>query len=601
MFMSILTRLVPLATGGDFKTFFKRYGMIFLIGIVSTLDCIFVYMIAEKLPFRHDLTAERKYSVDPGLSRIMHKLDDQVQITYFVYARIQQFAELKLKMIDKLTEIKNASDGWVDFKVEEVDKEDAKLLQELNGHHMIQQLSAGGNEELSVSMFVSGMKITYKDIEAAYIPQMVYSEQLELELADQLLQLYYRDKPADKPLVAIDLPPSPQGRNIPGQPQRGNGYEWLTSETSRFQISPKKFDVKSIDMTQNNSIPEKSASLIMIRPKLMDERQKYEVEKYLAEGGHVLLIASPIRAFGSSNVEMTPFGLESYLKDCGISLGTNILCDRSHINVADQQQQQYVPVPYFIRIKPENIDQTSSLTRYMRGLVMPTATEIIFDDDVLKKNNLAATVLAKTTPQNWELKVNKYNGIEGEINPRDTASLNNPQKATFAVVKGQFPFPYEGKPVPDWPVAPADKDKDKEKDKDKDKPKSPANATVTKREGTLIICSAPEAFYEPYFDQQALAQLMVANVVLLTNLVENMSYGDDFIGMRTKQYETRTIAKLAPVEKEKERQIWKGVLIVAVPVLVMFFAIYRFLLRRASQLDYERKFAGTTGPSSFSA
>ena len=80
-----------------------------------------------------------------------------------------------------------------------------------------------------------------------------------------------------------------------------------------------------------------------------------------------------------------------------------------------------------------------------------------------------------------------------------------------------------------------------------------------------------------------------------------MSYGDDLIKLRSKHYETRIISKLYGEDKEATRQIWKVALIAGVPIFVLLFAIYRFILRRINQLSYERKFAGTTGPSSFSA
>ena len=89
------------------------------------------------------------------------------------------------------------------------------------------------------------------------------------------------------------------------------------------------------------------------------------------------------------------------------------------------------------------------------------------------------------------------------------------------------------------------------------------------------------------------------NISMLLNLTESMSYGDDLIKLRVKHYETRIISKLSGDENEQLRKIWKVLLIIAVPVLVLLFAVYRFILRRISQLSYERKFAGSIGPSSF--
>ncbi len=591
--------LVPLILTGDMATFFKRYALTLAIGIVGVAVAILINTLAQKLSLRADLTTDQKYTVSPGLRNIVTKMSDQVQIIYYVSGKIQQFVEIKLNMTDKLNEIKTATNGMVDFKVEEVDQKDEKLMAELGQHGFIQQIQSNSGDEMSFSLLISGMKITYKDHESLYIPRIYYPNEVEYELGDKLIELYTKDKPSEKPVIAVNLPPAPMGANMPGRPQQGSGFEWIVD--SPVSISNKKFEVKQIDMSQNGSIPEKTSLLILVRPKLMDERQRYEVEKYLAEGGKVMLLASPVRTFGDS-IEQTPFGLEDYLKDFGVAFGKNIIADKSHLSVQANKRTFEFP-PYFVRIKPENIDQTTALTRLMPGLCMPTPTEIVLDKDALDKAKLAYTVLAKTTEQNWELKVAPGSmEIDKESTKQPTGA--NPQKTVFAMIKGQFPFPYEGKPVPEWPTSEKDKDKDKEKGKDKEKPKAPVIASVasTKHEGTLVIFTAPEAFYGPYLEEPNLRGLIqTGNISLLLNVTESMSYGDDLIKLRSKHYETRIISKLYGEDKEATRQIWKVALIAGVPIFVLLFAIYRFILRRINQLSYERKFAGTTGPSSFSA
>lgn len=586
--------IVPLIYTGDFATFLKRFGLTVGIGLVGVLVAILVNSISQKASVRSDLTADQKYSVSPGLLNIAKKLDDQVEIVYYVSSKIQEFVQIKLDLTDKLNEIKNATHGMVDFKIEDVDQKDEKLMAELGKYGFLRQVQSGSNDELSFSILISGMKITYKDQESAYIPQIYASNDLEYALADKLLELHTKSKPSDKPVIAINLPASGQGFNMPGRPQQGSGFEWIVNEASPASINSKKFDVKQIDMSQNQPIPEKTSLLIMIRPKLMDDRQKYEVEKYLAEGGKVMLFASPVRALGE-NLEQTPFGLEDYFKDIGVTFQHAILADKSHLAVSMNQRTFEFP-PYFLKIKPENIDQTTALTRLMPGLCMPTPTEISLDGSMLDKAKLAYTVLAKTTDQNWEIPA-VGNSLDLDKSRMQWNGKTQAPKTVFAMIKGQFPFPYEGKPVPEWPAAEKEKDK-----KDKEKPKAPVLASVatTKHDGTLVVCSSPEAFYGPYLEEPNLRGLIQSgNISMLLNLTESMSYGDDLIKLRVKHYETRIISKLSGDENEQLRKIWKVLLIIAVPVLVLLFAVYRFILRRISQLSYERKFAGSIGPSSF--
>ena len=582
--------VIPLIYSGDFVTFFKRFGLTVLIGFAGILMAVLINSISQKASLRSDLTTDQKYSVNPGLLNVSKKLTDQVQIVYYVSSKIQEFVQIKLDLTDKLNEIKNATNGMIDFKIEDVDQKDEKLMAELGTKGFLRQIQSNSNDELSFSILISGMKITYKDLESVYIPQIYASNDLEYALGEKMIELYTKEKPSEKPTIALNLPPSGQGFNMPGKPQQGSGFEWIANGAS-----DKKFDVKQIDFSQNQPLPDKTSLLLMVRPKLMDERQKYEVAKYLAEGGKVLMFASPIRALGDT-VEQTPYGLENYFKDIGITLGSSVLADKSHLSVSVNRRTFEFP-PYFIRIKPENIDQSTSLTRLMPGLCMPTPTEISFDKGLLDKQKLALTVLAKTTENSWELKTI---GTTLDKNSMQEPAKSGTQKVVFAMIKGQFPFPYEGKPVPEWPAA--EKEKDKKDDKEKDKPKLPVIASVSssKKEGTLVLCSSPEAFYGPYLEEPNLRNLIqTGNVSMLLNVTESMSYGDDLVKLRTKNYETRIISKLSGAEKENLRQMWKLALIAGVPALVLLFAVYRFMWRRLDQLNYERKFAGSIGPSSF--
>jgi len=588
--------LVPLILTGDVTAFFKRDAVLLAAAAVALVVAVLVNLLADKKFGRIDLTAEKKYSISEEMHHIIDRLgEDQAKLTYYVFSSLSAFEPMKRDMLDKLNEIKNASKGRIEIEV--VDPQgNAKLLEDLKGKGYLQQVQQASKDEMSLSKIMSGLQITYKDKPSVDIPVIYQSDSLEYELGGKLLELTL-DK---KPVIALDIPPAPPQANPMMQQRKpqGSGFEWLT----QGGIDNKKFDVKSIDLSENNSIPKDAALFIAIRPKEMNERQRYDVEKYLAEGGKVMLLASPFKVsheFGWK-VEKTPTGLEDYLKECGITFGQDFIADKSHLrqpitlNPFTGEEQLFENL-FFIKIKPENIDQNTSLTRLMPGLVMPSPAEIKLDKEIISKSKFDAVVLAKTSAESWVVPFSE--SIEPEkITAPDT--FPHPDMPVFVMLKGQFPFPFEGKPVPEWPKA-APSDKEKEKDKDKDK--KPETATAAKKPGALVVCTAPEAFFLTYLQHQYTGPQMRGNVELIANISESMSLGDDLMKLRTKRYETRAITGLAGKENESSRQYWKAFLIFGIPILVFIFAIYRFVLRRIRQLAYERKFAGTIGPSSFSA
>src|ERR1043165_5025179 len=395
--------LVPLIIYGDPLAFFKRDAVIWGSGAVALLLAILINLMADKFPRRFDLTAEKKYSVSQELKNILSKLDHQAKITYYVYANFQEFAQYKRNMLDKLGEIKNASGGKIELEVVSIDPNDPKdeqLLKELKQKGFESQANTSQKDEMKLSIFYSGLKLTYKDKDTEYLPRMWEADELEYELASRLIPWTLKEKA----VVAIDSPPPPpQQQQMPGRPPPQGPYDWLAVQG----FDPKRFDVKQTDLTENNSVPKGTRLLILMRPKEFNERQRYEVIKYLAEGGSLLYVAAPFKVsaeFGSLRAEKAPTGLENYFKEFGVTLGEDFIADHSHMlqifkNPFTGEEMQRIENPLFLKIRPENIDQESVLTRLMPGLVLPHAAEIILDDKVLANAKLVPTVLARTTDQ----------------------------------------------------------------------------------------------------------------------------------------------------------------------------------------------------------
>src|SRR4051812_10259825 len=164
--------IVPLIIYGDPASFFKRDAVIWAAGGVALLVAILVNLMADKFPRRIDLTSEKKYSVSPELKHVLSTLDDEVKIIYYNYSTLQQFVPLRRDMIDKLSEVKNASNGKVELEIINVDPKDEQTTKELDSKGFAIQANSSGDSEVSISKLYSGVKITYKDKEAEYIPKI---------------------------------------------------------------------------------------------------------------------------------------------------------------------------------------------------------------------------------------------------------------------------------------------------------------------------------------------------------------------------------------------------------------------------------------------
>ncbi|MGD0093684.1 MAG: Gldg family protein, partial [Planctomycetota bacterium] len=464
--------------------------------------------------------------------------------------------------------------------------------------HQVQDIQ---KDKFAVSVLFTGLKIAYKDKKKVDIPAVGRAEQIEYQLGSKILELTL-DK---KPVIAVDVPPAPPNQMMQqmGRQPQPSGYEWLQHGWGEDAA---KFEFKTVNLSENNSIPADAALFVLVRPKELDERQRYEVVKYLAGGGKVLLLASPFKVaheFGW-RASKTPTGLEDYLATVGITFNPDFVCDHSNLRMPKSLnvftgEIEYSHNPFFVRILGENIDQESVLTRFMPGLLMPSPAEIKVDQALVQKNGLTERLLAKTSRQSWTIPFNEAVNPENEMKyDADTKTFTG-AKTVFVMLEGQFPFPYEGKPAPEWkPESSDDKDKDKAKEKDKSKEQKPPEiAKVELKPGALVLCSSPEAFHSMYLQDRNIGQQMQGNASLVVNIAETFSLGDDLVKLRSRHYETRSIDILEG--KDSKRNWIKFFLIAGMPLVVFAFAVGRAMWRSYTQNRYERGFAETTGPSSF--
>src|SRR5262249_49911390 len=151
------------------------------------------------------------------------------------------------------------------------------------------------------------------------------------------------------------------------------------------------------------------------------------------------------------------------LKDLGISYNPNFVADNSNVRLVPLQQflfrgqkPEEQRLPYFVRVIPENIDQESVLTKLLPGLGAPFPAAIELDTDKIKKSGLKEEILAKTSKQTWTVPFSESFNPESELNKKyDEATQHyEGNKNIFVMLEGQFPFPYEGKPVPEWAAPP---------------------------------------------------------------------------------------------------------------------------------------------------
>lgn len=555
---------------------------------------VFANLLADRGFVRVDLTADKKYSLSEPFRTIIGRLDDQMKVTYCVSKAVPDWFEgTKRDILDRLREIEMASKGQI--KLEVVDPEDnEELKKELEKENLNFTVGTREKGKLTYTVLNTSLRLTYADKPADWVPVVQRPEDLEYDLANKVYSLTQKEKP----VVAIqrpkpDRPPMMMGRQPP------DPYGWLLSDPDTL----KKVDVKDVDLTESSNIPDGTKLLILVRPKDLGERARYEVVRYLASGGRVLLLASPYKVTndmfgGGLRVEKAPTGLEEYLKEIGITFDPDFVCDENNVRLPQLNlftgEVKYLVYPFFVQILPGSIDQESPITRLLPQLVMPFPAAVNLNKDAATKAGVTTTVLASTSSLSWK---EPYSDTFDPKNFNEKSAGKNPSLPVFVQMEGTFPFPWEGKPVPAWTVSNQEQEEGAQK---KDEPrKDEGKATVERKgSGMLFIWSAPDSFDRSYLEGRQMGEEFQGNIAVLPNIVESCVLGEELVKLRSKQFATRTIHTLNGKDERKLQVAVKLCMIAGSAILLIACGMVYWFVRRSGQVRYEREMSNS-GPSSF--
>lgn len=582
-----------MAVAKSTRNAYLALAVVLALGVV-----IFANLVADRGFARVDLTADRKYSLSEPFRNVLGRLQDQLKVTYCVSKNVPEWFEgTRRDILDRLREIEMASSGKITLEV--VDPEDnEELKKELEKQNLNFTVGTREKGKLSYTILNTSLRLTYAAKPSDWVPVVQQSEDLEYDLANKIYTLTQENKP----VVAIMRPKPEQPPMMMGQ-RPPNPFGWLLSDPD----TAKKVDVKDIELTENSAIPENARLVILIRPKDLSERARYEVVRYLAGGGRVLLIASPYKVSnemfgGGLRVEKTPTGLESYLQDLGLTPLTDFVCDDNNLRLPKEfnpftGEVKYAAYPFFVKILPGSIQQESPITRLLPGLVMPYPSTMVIDEQKAKAAGVNVSILAKTSALSWK---EPYSDTFDPSKFNEGQAGREPNLPVFVQLEGTFPFPWEGKDVPKWSGAPEKKDEAAEK-KDEAKKDEGAKATVARKQGAtpmLFIWTCPESFDRIYLEDRQVGNEFRGNIAVLPNIVESCSLGEDLVKLRSKQFAARSINTFDKKDQQALKFTIKVLMIAGTAMGLVIAGLVYWFVRRSGQVRYEREMS-QSGPSSF--
>lgn len=559
---------------------------------------------------RFDLTEGKIYTISSATKKILRQLKAPVIAKFYVSPSDKMptgMKTLEQDVIDKLDELRIASKGKFSYKIfhmeaanivegKEKAEEKEESLEEQLQRKGIQpfQIRAIESDEVVVRLVYAALSLAYKEKPDEIVPRLTPDMLNELEYL--VISKVYRMTLAETPKLAMVAPYeeknvepelaallSQLGQRAP-EAYREDQYELLP-----LALEYEGYQVSRIRFTEKDPLPKDTKTLIVIEPKNLNERQRYEINRFVRGGGALFLAVQQYTYnYAPRGRELQIFPQQSkpeansLISSWGFEVDESILVDEQHdvINLSGGARlgpfeiSVPVKVPIQILITESGMNQDVSITSRLSPIFYLWGTALKMNEAKIKSQNLEAKILLSSSAASWTVPFEP-----GILTPQQLEFQPQSQKGPLPVAllaQGQFADAFEGKPVPDWP-------------KESELPEPPAEIEDKSKASPLAITPAPGKLVltgAVTFLQKHLIK-GGGHLNFFLNSIDALTLGDELVTIRSKQPIDRSIGRVSTTSKV----VWRFFVTVFVPLVIAVIGALRVFLRRQSKQNYLKNLA----------
>lgn len=591
------------------------------IFVSATAVCVGIFLVFNWFVLdinlgRFDLTERKIFTVSETTKKVLKELKVPALVKYYVSPQSKmptQIKTLEQDITDKLQEFKIASGGKFDYKIfhmeaANVDGSQAGKPGDKEGGEssLEEQLERKGiepfriqsieSDQMGVRMIYSAMSIAYKEKPEEIISQVLPNNVDELEYL--ILSKIFRMTLNEVPNIALVAPyedktMDPSLASILSQLGGGQVPEQFRQDEFRLAqgaLEYAGYKFSRVKLSKDEPIPANSKTLVILNPKSLNERQRYEINRFIHEGGSVLLGVQnktydyrPAGRRGISvfarpeNPDVNPL-----IEPWGVTIDDSILMDEQSemIQISGGMQGPFsiaIPVktPLHILIGQDGMNPNYSITSNLSPIFYLWGSAINLNDPKLKELNLSSEILLKSSPQSW-----KYSAQNPTLSLADFAppsQFGGPYPLAV-MVSGQFPNNFlDRKTLPMWPEDSKPATEGEAVPSEEDLAKQATQAPVLNaKPGKLLLVGASTIFKEDLMGGQG------GHLNFFLNSIDALTLNDDLTKIRSKQEISRRIRKVSTAENIA----WKFFVMMLVPIIILVIGGIRLFLRRQVKQNY---------------
>lgn len=578
--------------------------------------CIAISMITNSLfmdiPLgRYDLTENKLYTITDSTKEILKGLRAPVLVKLYISRKESMPTALKnleQDIVDQFEELSVFSGGNLSYRVFHMEAVQRRTDDEKGEDTFEDKLQKKGispfqvqsieQDEVGIKLIYSSIAIAYKEKEEAIISRIIPQSTNNLEY--ELISRVYRMTLEKTPKIALVAPYTTKqadariqammkklGQSLPDQ-YKEDKFRYLGA-MMRYE----DYEVNRIRLTEEEPIPEGTDTLIIVAPEELNDRQRYEINYFLASGGNVVISAQGYKysyqSTGRQGVNVTPqkinHGLNELLKNYGVTISEKILMDDQSDTISISGAMNFGPfevsipvkLPIQVLVTGETMNHDVSITSRLSKFLYLWGSALEVDGEKIAALKLKQTELFTSSKNSWL--VEHQGGPLKAIDLQKGALGYEGRQILGTLLEGQFPDAFSGKDAPQWP---------KEEEEDAESIDESVEETVEKKDlelkpGKLLVIGCSKMFEESIIRNGGMASLFM-------NTVDATTLGAELIKIRGRQPVSRSINRV-----NKMKKLWYRFLtMLLVPISVVSLGSIRAVLRRKEKEDYIKLLPMTT-------
>jgi gliding-associated putative ABC transporter substrate-binding component GldG len=560
------------------KALRSRFGWVWVLLLLISANLALSF-----LPFRLDLTAERRYTLSEPVKEMLKGLDDGVSVTVLLDGDMPAgFRRLSGSAEDMLNAFRRAAPGAVSFRFERpgIGMDDSSRiilydsLQRLGVNPTNVKAQTKKGESAEETLVFPGAVVSYKGREAGVdFLQGVGSAGLDALNRSEALMEYKLAEAIRK--VSRDTVPMVGYLAGNGEPLDLRVYD-LIERTLRPNYG---FRILPIDSV--SSIPTVFRALCVVKPLVpFTETQKFKIDQYVMNGGRVVWMLDRLYA-GLDSLERSEgqfiafdlgLNLEDLLFKYGVRINTDLVQDLQNDGipsvvgkVGDKPQIQVLPWPYHPLLRDP---VGHPVTRNLDYVVSQFPHSI----DTVKSPGIRKTILLTTSPNSRILQTParvEWNSIRKE---EDLREFNRGSVPVAVLLEGGFTSLYANR------VSQSLSDSMASAGRPFLPSASAPNRMAVVADGDLALNPVSQQDGPLSMGMNGYTRQSYANRDFLLNLLTYLTDDSGILEARGKDY---TLRLLDPEKVEREKTFWQ-VFNIAAPILtvLLFLAGFRAWHRR---------------------